>query len=333
MFQKIIRFSIENKLLIGAITLLWVIWGVWSLCHLPFDATPDITNNQVQIIVTSPSSGAEEMEQNVTTPIEMALANIPRVTERRSISRSGMAVITLVFDDRADNYWARELVNQQLTAVRNDLPSNADVELAPISTGLGEIYQYTIHTEKGYEDRYSLTELRTIQDWIVRKQLSGTPGVAEVSGWGGFVKQYEVDIDPERLQAMGVTISELFTALDENNENTGGGYIERLSNQYYIRSLGLVGSLEDIGMIVVKTTGGVPVLVRDVARVHYGHATRYGAVCRNGEGEVVAGITLMLKGENFQQVIQDVKARIAEHQQEPAGRHRHRAVHRPDPAG
>ena len=312
MFQKIIRFSIENKLLIGAITLLWVIWGVWSLCHLPFDATPDITNNQVQIIVTSPSSGAEEMEQNVTTPIEMALANIPRVTERRSISRSGMAVITLVFDDRADNYWARELVNQQLTAVRNDLPSNADVELAPISTGLGEIYQYTIHTEKGYEDRYSLTELRTIQDWIVRKQLSGTPGVAEVSGWGGFVKQYEVDIDPERLQAMGVTISELFTALDENNENTGGGYIERLSNQYYIRSLGLVGSLEDIGMIVVKTTGGVPVLVRDVARVHYGHATRYGAVCRNGEGEVVAGITLMLKGENFQQVIQDVKARIAD---------------------
>ena len=312
MFQKIIRFSIDNKLLVGAVILLWTVWGVWSLIRLPFDATPDITNNQVQIIVTSPSFGAEEMEQNVTTPIEMALANIPRVTERRSISRSGMAVITLVFDDGADNYWARELVNQQLSAAREQIPGDADIELAPISTGLGEIYQYTIHTLEGYEDRYSLTELRTIQDWIVRKQLSGTPGVAEVSGWGGFVKQYEADIDLERLNAMGVTVGELYTALNQNNENMGGGYIERNSNQYYIRGLGLVNSLEDIGSIVIKTHEGVPVLVRDIARVHYGHATRYGAVCRNGEGEVVAGITLMLKGENFQEVIGNVKARIAQ---------------------
>ena len=312
MFQKIIRLSIDNKLLIGALTLIWTIWGIWSLVKLPFDATPDITNNQVQIIVTSPSLGAEEMEQNVTTPIEMALANIPRVTERRSISRSGMAVITLVFDDRADNYWARELVSQQLSAARELITSDVDIELAPISTGLGEIYQYTIHTQEGYEDRYSLTELRSIQDWIVRKQLSGTPGVAEVSGWGGFVKQYEVDIDLDRLNAMGVTIGELYTALNQNNENMGGGYIERNSSQYYIRGLGLVSSLEDIGRIVIKTRSGVPVLVRDIAHVHYGHATRYGAVCRDGEGEVVAGITLMLKGENFQEVIKNVKARIAE---------------------
>jgi len=312
MFQRLIKFSIENKLGVGVMTCLLVIWGVWSLCHLPFDATPDITNNQVQVIVTSQSMGAEEMEQNVTTPIEMALANIPRVTERRSISRSGMAVVTLVFDDGADNYWARELVDQQLGAVKESLPDNVDVELAPISTGLGEIYQYSIHTKKGYEDKYSLTELRTLQDWIVRKQLSGTPGVAEVSGWGGFVKQYEVDIDVNRLNAMNVTIPELYTALNENNENTGGGYIERLSNQYYIRGLGLVKTLEDIEKIVVKTNGGAPVLVGDVAHVHYGNATRYGAVCRNGEGEVVAGITLMLKGENFQEVIARVKTRIEE---------------------
>ena len=312
MFQRIIKFSIENKLVVGVFTCALVAWGLWSLLHLPFDATPDITNNQVQIIVTSQSTGAEEMERNVTTPIEMALANIPEVKERRSISRSGMAVITMVFNDATDNYWARELIDQQLGGVKEKLPDDVDVELAPISTGLGEIYHYTIRAEKGYEDKYSLTDLRTIQDWIVRKQLSGTPGIAEVSGWGGYVKQYEVDINLERLNAMGVTIAELYTALNENNENTGGGYIERLSNQYYIRGLGLVKTLDDIEKIVVKTQGGVPVLVGDVANVHFGHATRYGAVTRNGEGEVVAGITLMLRGENFQEVIKNVKSRIAD---------------------
>ena len=312
MFQRIIKFSIENKLVVGVFTCALVAWGLWSLLHLPFDATPDITNNQVQIIVTSQSTGAEEMERNVTTPIEMALANIPEVKERRSISRSGMAVITMVFNDATDNYWARELIDQQLGGVKEKLPDDVDVELAPISTGLGEIYHYTIRAEKGYEDKYSLTDLRTIQDWIVRKQLSGTPGIAEVSGWGGYVKQYEVDINLERLNAMGVTIAELYTALNENNENTGGGYIERLSNQYYIRGLGLVKTLDDIEKIVVKTQGGVPVLVGDVAKVHFGHATRYGAVTRNGEGEVVAGITLMLRGENFQEVIKNVKSRIAD---------------------
>ncbi|MBO4531145.1 MAG: efflux RND transporter permease subunit [Paludibacteraceae bacterium] len=312
MFQRIIKFSIENKLVVGVLTCALVAWGLWSLLHLPFDATPDITNNQVQIIVTSRSTGAEEMERNVTTPIEMALSNIPGVKERRSISRSGMAVITMVFDDKTDNYWARDLINQQLGGVKDKLPDDVDVELAPISTGLGEIYHYTIRAEKGYEDKYSLTDLRTIQDWIVRKQLSGTPGIAEVSGWGGYVKQYEVDINLERLNAMGVTIAELYTALNENNENTGGGYVERLSNQYYIRGLGLVKTLDDIEKIVVKTQGGVPILVGDVAKVHFGHATRYGAVTRNGEGEVVAGITLMLRGENFQEVIKNVKSRIAD---------------------
>ena len=312
MFQRIIKFSIENKLVVGVFTCALVAWGLWSLLHLPFDATPDITNNQVQIIVTSQSTGAEEMERNVTTPIEMALANIPEVKERRSISRSGMAVITMVFDDATDNYWARELIDQQLGGVKEKLPDDVDVELAPISTGLGEIYHYTIRAGKGYEDKYSLTDLRNIQDWIVRKQLSGTPGIAEVSGWGGYVKQYEVDINLERLNAMGVTIAELYTALNDNNENTGGGYIERLSNQYYIRGLGLVKTLDDIEKIVVKTQGGVPVLVGDVAKVHFGHATRYGAVTRNGEGEVVAGITLMLRGENFQEVIKNVKSRIAD---------------------
>lgn len=313
MFQKLIKFSIENKLTIGILTVALVIWGGWSLSQLPFDSTPDITNNQVQVITQAPSLGAQEVEQFITTPVEMALANIPRVTERRSISRSGLSVITLVFDDAADVYWARQQVSQQLKEAEEVLPQGkGTVGLAPVTTGLGEIYHYTIRAEKGYEDKYSLTDLRTMQDWIVRKQLSGTEGIAEVSGWGGYVKQYEVAIDADRLNASGLTVADVYDALEAGNENTGGSYIEKNSNQYFIRGIGLATSLEDIRKIPVKTIGGTPILVRDVANVQFGYATRYGAVTRNGEGEVVAGITLMLKGENFQQVIKNVKERMAQ---------------------
>ena len=287
-------------------------WGVWSLVHLPFDATPDITNNQVQVITQAPSLGAQEVEQNITTPIEMALANIPRIEERRSISRSGLSVITLVFDDGADIYWARSQVSQVLETIAKELPANTDTEMGPIATGLGEIYHYTVRAKEGYEQRYSLTQLRTIQDWIVRKQLSGTPGVAEVSGWGGFVKQYEVAIDADRLNACGVTVADVYTALERNNANIGGSYIEENANQYYIRGIGRVGSLHDIADIAVKTVGATPVRIGDVAQVQEGHATRFGAVTRNGEGEVVAGIAIMLKGENFQEVSRNVKERIAQ---------------------
>lgn len=313
MFQKLIKFSIENKLTIGILTAVLIIWGGWSLSQLPFDSTPDITNNQVQVITQAPSLGAQEVEQFITTPVEMALANIPRVTERRSISRSGLSVITLVFDDAADVYWARQQVSQQLKEAEEVLPQGkGTVGLAPVTTGLGEIFHYTIRAEKGYEDKYSLADLRTMQDWIVRKQLSGTEGIAEVSGWGGYVKQYEVAIDADRLNASGLTVTDVYDALEAGNENTGGSYIEKGSNQYFIRGIGLATSLEDISKIPVKTIGGVPILVRDVANVQFGHATRYGAVTRNGEGEVVAGITLMLKGENFQQVIRNVKERMAQ---------------------
>ncbi|MDR1672710.1 MAG: CusA/CzcA family heavy metal efflux RND transporter [Bacteroidales bacterium] len=311
MFQKLIKFSINNKLVIGVIVLALIIWGGYSLSQLPFDSTPDITNNQVQVITLSPSLGAQEVEQFITTPIEMSLANIPKVIERRSISRSGLSVITLVFKEDADIYWARQQVSQQLKEAEEVVSKDmGSIGLAPITTGLGEIYHYTIRAAKGYEDKYSLTDLRTMQDWIVRKQLSGTEGVAEVSGWGGFVKQYEIAVNPDRLNAAGVTIPEIYAALENNNENTGGSYIEQYSNQYFIRGLGLVGSLEDVAQIPVKTVNGTPILVRDVAKVRFGSATRYGAVTRNGEGEVVAGITLMLKGENFQQVIKNVKERL-----------------------
>lgn len=312
MFQKLITSSIKHKFVVGFLTISLIVWGLWSLATLPFDSTPDITDNQVQVITQAPSLGAQEVEQYVTTPIEMALANIPRLQERRSISRSGLSVITLIFDDQADIYWARSQVSQVLNDAVKELPKNTSTEMGPIATALGEIYHYTVRTKKGYENKYSLTQLRTIQDWIVRKQLSGTPGVAEVSGWGGFIKQYEVAINTDRLNANGITVSEVFDALQKNNANTGGSYIEQNSNQYYIRAIGVTKTFDDIANIPVKNVNGITIKVGDIAKVQEGHATRFGAVTRNGEGEVVAGIAIMLKGENFQEVSKNVKSRIAQ---------------------
>lgn len=312
MFQKLITSSIKHKFVVGFFTISLIVWGLWSLATLPFDSTPDITDNQVQVITQAPSLGAQEVEQYVTTPIEMALANVPRLQERRSISRSGLSVITLIFDGQADIYWARSQVSQVLNDAVKELPKNTSTEMGPIATALGEIYHYTVRTKKGYENKYSLTQLRTIQDWIVRKQLSGTPGVAEVSGWGGFVKQYEVAINTDRLNANGITVSEVFDALQKNNANTGGSYIEQNSNQYYIRAIGVSKTFDDIANIPVKNVNGITIKVGDIAKVQEGHATRFGAVTRNGEGEVVAGIAIMLKGENFQEVSKNVKSRIAQ---------------------
>ncbi|WP_316792364.1 CusA/CzcA family heavy metal efflux RND transporter [Pedobacter frigoris] len=313
MFDKIIQFSIKNKLIIGLMMLALIIWGAYSIKNLPIDAVPDITNNQVQIISQAPSLGAQEVEQFITAPIELAMANIPEVIEKRSISRSGISVITIVFEDDTDIYWARQQVSAQLKEAENNIPDGlAQPALAPITTGLGEIYQYVLHTKKGYEGKYSATDLRSLQDWVVRTQLAGTKGVAEVSGWGGYVKQYEIALDNEKLNSNNVTISQIYEALENNNENTGGSYIEQQSNAYTIRGIGQVKSLDDIEKIVVKNVGGVPVLIRDVGTVQFGSATRYGAVTRNGTGEVVAGITLMLKGENFNQVIENVKERIVQ---------------------
>lgn len=311
MFQKLIEFSIKHKAVVLVMTVALLAWGIWSLVRLPFDSTPDITNNQVQIVTQAPSLGAQEVEQYITSPLEMSLANIPRVTERRSISRSGLSVITLVFEDNADIYWAREQVAQNLKEAEEQIPSGyGTVGMGPISTGLGEIFHYTIRAKQGYEDKYSLSDLRTIQDWIVRKQLSGTKGVAEVSGWGGFVKQYEIAVDADRLAAAGLTIPEVYDAIESANENTGGSYIEKNSRQYFIRGIGEAKTISDLQKTPVKTVGGKPILLRDVADVREGSATRFGAVTRNGEGEVVAGITLMLKGENFQDVIANVKERV-----------------------
>jgi len=311
MFDKIIRLSIKNKLVIGALTLILVAWGAFSLSVLPIDAVPDITNNQVQVITQAPNLGAQEVEQYVTAPIELALANIADVIEKRSISRSGISVITVVFKDNVNVYWARQQVNERLQEAEANIPKGmGQTSLAPITTGLGEIYQYVIHTKKGYEHKFTAMDLRTLQDWVVRPQLAGTVGLAEVSGWGGFVKQYEIALDNERLNAQNITVPEIYDALEKNNENTGGSYIEQRSNTYFIRGLGQVKSLGDIEKIVIKSVKGIPILIRDVAVVQYGSANRYGAVTRNGEGEVVAGVALMLKGENFSKVIANVKQRM-----------------------
>ncbi len=312
MLDKIIHFSIKNKLIVGVFTLALVMWGCWSATKLPIDAVPDITNNQVQIITSSPSLAAQEVERLITFPIEVNMANIPGLVEIRSISRFGLSVVTVVFNDETEIYWARQQVTERLKSASEQIPKGVGVpDLAPVTTGLGEIYQYVIHPAKGYENKYTAMELRTIQDWIVRRQLLGTKGVADVSSFGGFLKQYEIAINPEKLRSMNLTIAEVFSALETNNQNTGGAYIDKQPNAWFIRTEGLATDLEDIRKIVVKnTSNGTPVLIRDVATVQYGQAIRYGAMTRNNQGEVVGAIVMMLKGENSNEVIQNVKERI-----------------------
>ena len=312
MLDRIIRFSIQNKLIIGLFTLALIVWGGYSLTRLPIDALPDITNNQVQVITQSPALSAPDVERLISFPIEQTMATLPDLVEVRSISRFGLSVVTIVFTDAVDVLVARQQVFERLQQARSQIPANAgDPELAPVTTGLGEIYQYVLQAKPGYEKRYPAMELRSIQDWIVRRQLLGTKGVADVSSFGGLLKQYEVAVDPQRLRATGVTMDELFTALERNNQNAGGAYIDRRPNAYFIRSEGLIGTLQDISKIVVRRTDeGVPVLVRDVAQVQLGSAIRYGAMTRNDEGEVVGAIVMMLKGANSSEVIGNVKARI-----------------------
>lgn len=292
-------------------TLGLIAWGIWSASKLPIDAVPDITNNQVQIITQAPTLASQEVEQLVTYPIEQSMANLPDLEEMRSISRFGLSVITVVFDDKVDIYFARQLINEKLKEAEEKIPPGiGKPELAPVSTGLGEIYQYVIHPKKGSENKYTAMDLRTMQDWIVARQLYGTPGIAEVNSFGGMVKQYEVAVNSDKLNSLNITIPDIFTALEKNNENTGGAYIDKKPNAYFIRGIGLVSSLEDIQAIVVKTVNGIPILIRDVANVRLGSAVRYGALTYNGEKEAVGGIVLMLKGANSAEVVARVKEKM-----------------------
>jgi cobalt-zinc-cadmium resistance protein CzcA len=292
-------------------TLMLIIWGVWSATKLPIDAVPDITNNQVQIFTSCPTLAGQEVEQLVTFPIEQSLANIPNIEETRSISRFGLSVITVVFEDEVDIYFARQLINEKIKEATEKIPKGIGTpELAPVSTGLGEVYQYIIHPQKGSEQKYNAKDLRTMQDWIVARQLNGTPGIAEVNSFGGELKQYEVAVNPNRLKAMGVSIPDIFNALEQNNQNTGGAYIDKKPNAYFIRGVGLVTSIEDVQNIAVKTTGGIPIFIKDIADVRFGFATRYGAMTYNGEVDAVGGVVMMLKGENSNEVVNRIKEKI-----------------------
>ncbi|MBI4946872.1 MAG: CusA/CzcA family heavy metal efflux RND transporter [Bacteroidetes bacterium] len=314
MIDKLISFSIRNKIIIGLFTFALIAWGTYSLKQLPIDAVPDITNNQVQVITVASTLSAQEVEQFITSPIEYNLTTIPDVIELRSISRFGLSVITVVFKDEVDIYKGRQMVSERLKEAETQIPEGfGKPELAPVTTGLGEIYQYVLHPKKGYEKKYSAMDLRTIQDWIVRRQLLGTVGVADVSSFGGYLKQYEVAVNPDKLRSMNVSLAEIFSALEKNNQNTGGAYIEKKPNAYFIRGIGLVTSLDDIKKIVIRTNqAGIPLIIDNVATVKYGSAVRYGAMTRNDEGEVVGALVLMLKGANSAQVIEDVKKRIAQ---------------------
>ncbi|KAF2335265.1 efflux RND transporter permease subunit [Flavobacterium nitrogenifigens] len=313
MLDKIIKFSIRNKFVILLFTLALIAWGSYSLKKLPLDALPDVTNNQVQIITTAPTLASQEIEQLITYPLERAVKTVPNVIELRSISRFGLSVVTVVFEDDVDIYWAREQIFQRLKQAEENIPDYVDSpELAPISTGLGEIYQYDVYAKKGYENKYSAIELRTIQDWIIIPQLQGIKGVAEVSSWGGKLKQFEIAVNPNMLNSLGVTITEIFEALEKNNQNTGGAYIEKDQYTYFIRGVGMAKGIKDLENVVVKNRNGSPVLVRNVAQVREGIALRYGASTKDGKGEIVSGLVLMLKGENSSAVVNRVHEKMAQ---------------------
>ena len=313
MINKIISFSIKNKLIIGLLTLTLVIVGLWSVTKVPLDAVPDITNNQVQVITQAPNLGTEDIEQFVTYPVEVAMANLPGVTEIRSVSRFGLSVVTIVFEDDMETYLPRQLVSEKLTEVKEEIPKGFGVpEMGPISTGLGEIYQYTLEVDSDHRDQYSSADLRTMQDWIVRRQMAMVPGVVEVNAFGGDVKQYEVAINPDELKAIGITIIDVFNALEANNENTGGAYIEKDHLANFIRGEGLIRSLEDIEEIVVKNVNDIPITIKDIGKVQFGKAVKYGSFTKDGKGEAVGGMILMLKGASSNDVIEAVQNRVAE---------------------
>ncbi len=313
MLSKIIHFSVKHKFIVFLLTFMIVVSGFYSLTHIPIGAVPDITNNQVQILTTTRDMSTEDVEQFITYPVELEMGNLPGIEEIRSISKFGLSVVTLVFKDEMGTYLPRQLIAEKLRNLGDKLPEGINKpEMGPISTGLGEIYQYTLEVKPQYKDKYSLMDLRTIQDWIVKRNLTGIPGVVEVNTWGGKLKQFEVKLNPEKLKALNISVSDVYKALKDNNGIAGGGYIEKANKSYFIRSDGLIRSLDDIKNIEVLNRGGVPVYVKDVGDVGYGFATRFGAITGNGEGEKVMGQIMMLKGANVSEVIKNVKERVAQ---------------------
>lgn len=313
MINRILDFSVKSKLIIILFTLSIAAFGLYAVFHIPVGAVPDITNNQVQVITVSSNLSTQDIEQFITYPVELEMANLPGVKEIRSISKFGLSVVTIVFDESMGSYLPRQLIAEKIKTATANIPEGfGEPEMGPITTGLGEIYQYTLDVKPEFKDRYTAMELRTIQDWVVKRQLSGITGVVEINTWGGLLKQYEIAIDPIRMQASGVSLTEVFSAVERNNSIAGGAYIEKENRSYFIRGDGMAKSLNDIGAIVIKNTNGTPLLVRDIAEIRYGNANRFGAITANGEGEKVLGQIMMLKDANSKKVMADVNKRIAE---------------------
>jgi len=313
MLEKIIAFSLRNKLIILLFTLLIIGFGLFSITQISIGAVPDVTNNQVQVITTSRNLSTQDIEQFITYPVEIEMANLPGVKEIRSISKFGLSVVTIVFDDDLGTYLPRQLIAEKIKTASEKIPQGFGTpEMGPITTGLGEIYQYTLEVKPEFKSQYSVTDLRTLQDWVVKRQLSGIKGVVEINTWGGYLKQYEIAIIPSSLKAMNITTSDVFNALEKNNSIAGGAYIEKTNQSYFIRAEGKVKSIQDIENIVVKNNNGLPIYIKNLAEVRYGYANRFGAITGNGEGEKVLGQVMMLKGGNSKQVITDVKKRVAE---------------------
>ena len=323
MLEKIIAFSLKNKLIVLLFTLGVFSFGIYSLFQISIGAVPDVTNNQVQVITTSRNLSTQDIEQFITYPVEIEMANLPGVKEIRSISKFGLSVVTIVFEDDLGTYLPRQLIAEKIKSASEKIPAGFGTpEMGPITTGLGEIYQYTLEVTPEFKSNYSVADLRTIQDWVVKRQLSGIKGVVEINTWGGYLKQYEIALYPARLKAMNISMTEVFSALEKNNSIAGGAYIEKVNQSYFIRGEGKVKSLDDIENIVVKNSNGFPVYIKNIAQVQFGHANRFGAITGNGEGEKVLGQVMMLKGGNSKQVITDVKKRVAEIQKSlPEGVH------------
>jgi cobalt-zinc-cadmium resistance protein CzcA len=305
MIDRILRFSLEQRLLVVIATLLLVGAGLWAMNRLPVDAFPDVTNVQVQVLTQAGGMAPTEVEKQITFPIETTMGGLPRLQEVRSLSKIGLSVITVVFEDGVDIYFARQQVFERLQQARERLPKGIEPQLGPITTGLGEIYQYLVEGEQ-----HDIRELRALQDWVVRPILRTVPGVTDVNSFGGQVKQYQVLIDPGKLKSLNLTLHDVMEAVEKNNANTGAGYIEHREEQYIVRGLGLAGGLADLERIVVASRNGTPIHLDDVAQLRIGSEPRQGATTRDGKGEAVAGIVMMLQGSSSKEVVAGVKEKV-----------------------
>lgn len=313
MLEKIIDFSVKNKLIVILFTLTIAAFGLYAVLNIPVGAVPDITNNQIQVITTSGNLSTQEIEQFITTPVEMEMANLPGVKEIRSISKFGISVVTVVFAENMGTYLPRQLLAEKIKTASANIPeAYGSPEMGPITTGLGEIYQYIVDVRPEFREKYTPMDLRTIQDWIIKRRLSGINGVVEINSWGGYLKQYEVSVIPSRIKSLDISLMEVFNALENNNGISGGSYIEKTNQSYFIRGDGQARSLEDIENIVVKNNEGTSIFIKDLANVKFGYANRFGAITANGKGETVLGQIMMLKNANSKVVINEVKTRVAE---------------------